>query len=353
MSSVDDEPLVIRAVGDVMLGSAYFHSLVGPSIPDVLDDPSDQLLDDRVIEMLSEADLLFGNLECVISEDFERDSGDIPPSLMAPIGAASVLETCGFDVLNLANNHILDHGPSYVEETIGYLEELGIEHVGYPFDGLKPLTIQKNDHLIRFTGHYIRDLTDEREKERIISQLRDGEDDKTIDIVSLHWGFGGEHMDRPSPRQIEFGRRLVDSGADVVLGHHSHTLQPVEEYNDGIIAYSLGNFIFDHWRERNRLGGILTLRIDHHGHIEADMTVTEQEDYRVNLTDKKPIDDLTVSRLEAEPIEEYRKESERVRTRHKIEVIWQFLRRGHKFPVSYHLSTYKRWSKRAIREIRR
>ena len=352
MNDENANDLVLMAVGDIMLGSAYFHSLVGKSIPDVLADPTQQLVDDEVMRTFSEADILFGNLECVISSDFDRNGDGIPPSLMAPDSALSLLETCGFDVLNLANNHILDHGPEYVEETINHLERSGIEYIGNPLTDQGPITIDQGELRVQLVGHYIPDLTSSDHKNRILSDLRSMDEEEGVNIVSLHWGFGGEHMDRPSIHQVEFGRRLVDEGADVVIGHHSHTLQPVERYEDGIIAYSLGNFIFDQWREQNRTGGILQLRIDSDGDITPEITVTRQDDYVVHTTRESPIGPLIVDDMPTEPFDEYEKESFRIRTKHKLEVISQFIRHGHKFPPSYHLSTYKRWSKRAIREVR-
>lgn len=349
----EQDSVAMRAVGDLMFGCAYFHSLVGPSIPDRLNDSKRGLLDDEVQRILSESDVLFGNLECVLSSDFNRNGDGIPPSLMAPISGLSLLEECDFDLLNLANNHILDHGPEYVEETINYLERAGINYIGNPLTNQPPITIETGGIEMQFTGHYIPDLTSQSHKNEILSELESMTKTDGLNVVSLHWGFGGEHMHRPSVYQIEFGRKLVDEGADVVIGHHSHTLQPVERYNDGIIAYSLGNFIFDQWREQNRTGGILTLEIDSDGVIDADLTVTRQDDYVVHTIDESPIGPVVVDDMPIEPFDEYRKEANRARSKHKVEVIRQFISHAHKFPLSYHLSTYKRWSKKAVQEIQR
>lgn len=96
-------------------------------------------------------------------------------------------------------------------------------------------------------------------------------------VVSLHWGI--EYFHLPSPDQISTARSLIDSGADLVVGHHPHVLQGIERYRDGLIAYSLGNFVFAdiEWTWRNeegawhtthyklsrnqRLGGILRVRV--------------------------------------------------------------------------------------------
>lgn len=69
-------------------------------------------------------------------------------------------------------------------------------------------------------------------------------------VVSLHWGE--EYMNYPSPQQVVFAHRLVDQGVHLILGHHPHVLQGVERYKGALIAYSLGNFIFDTWQRPTR-----------------------------------------------------------------------------------------------------
>src|SRR5690606_2415251 len=83
-------------------------------------------------------------------------------------------------------------------------------------------------------------------------------------IVSVHWGV--EYKAKPNQRQILLGRAMIDAGADVVLGHHPHWTQTVEEYQDGVIIYSLGNFIFDQmWSEETRRGDVVEFKLDKTG----------------------------------------------------------------------------------------
>jgi hypothetical protein len=82
-----------------------------------------------------------------------------------------------------------------------------------------------------------------------------------VKIVSIHWG--DEYSHYPSPEQIELAHRLVDHGACLVLGHHPHVVQGVESYRNAVIAYSLGNFIFDmDWSERTRSSILLKAEIE-------------------------------------------------------------------------------------------
>jgi poly-gamma-glutamate synthesis protein (capsule biosynthesis protein) len=71
----------------------------------------------------------------------------------------------------------------------------------------------------------------------------------------MHWG--NEYVDRPSPDQIRLAHKIIDSGANMILGHHPHVLQGVEKYHNGVIAYSLGNFIFDMWQDKMKKSMIL------------------------------------------------------------------------------------------------
>jgi poly-gamma-glutamate synthesis protein (capsule biosynthesis protein) len=76
-------------------------------------------------------------------------------------------------------------------------------------------------------------------------------------FVVLHWGY--EYTDVPARWQIDVAHALVDAGADAVIGHHPHVLQAIERYKHGVIAYSLGNFVFPNGKERIRETGVLRL----------------------------------------------------------------------------------------------
>lgn len=345
-----NEELTIMAVGDIMTGCGYFHSLVGDSIPHVLGDPDRSLFGEEVQDTLRGADLTFGNLECVVTEEFDVESDEIPRRLMGPAETVPLLSQAGFDVLNLANNHILDHGSEYVLETVAHLNEHGLDYVGNPLEDRDAVTYSIKGHEVTFDGYYLPDLDDEAEKDRIRTYIRNADTEDRFDIVSLHWGLGGtEHMSHPSPEQVSFARSLIDSGVDVILGHHSHTFQPVEKYGDGVIAYSLGNFVFDMWREKNRKSGILKLVID--DEIEASILPTEQVDYRVGFTDAEFIREIQNQPVEWEATEPYRTASSRVRRSHKVDVLKQFAANSYRFPPSYHVSTYRRWVGKAKHEL--
>lgn len=87
-------------------------------------------------------------------------------------------------------------------------------------------------------------------------------------IVSLHWG--DEYETKPKTWQEDFSKKLIDSGATIVYGHHSHVLSdpPYELYKDGIIFYSLGNFVFDQWwSQETSQSSFFIVTMDHNGSI--------------------------------------------------------------------------------------
>jgi poly-gamma-glutamate capsule biosynthesis protein CapA/YwtB (metallophosphatase superfamily) len=88
-------------------------------------------------------------------------------------------------------------------------------------------------------------------------------------IVSLHWGI--EYMPIPAPSQIDIAHGIIDAGSSVVLGHHPHVLQGIEEYNGAVIAYSLGNFVFSTWLPETRSSVILSISLDKEGPVKFDI----------------------------------------------------------------------------------
>jgi len=166
----------------------------------------------------------------------------------------------GFDILSLTNNHILDFGEEYARETINRIKSANIDIIGNPLENETPLIKRLDNCTVAFAGFNLtRDgntdgIEDVFMMAETLSELSD------ISIVSLHWGMGNEKVFTPSPDQVKLARELIDNGIDIISGHHSHTFQPVECYSGGVIAYSLGNFIFYSQIGRQEESGILNIR---------------------------------------------------------------------------------------------
>ena len=205
------------------------------------------------------ADIKFGNLECVLSTS-GRNRLLLPSCWMrGEEKAVNGLKSAGLNLLSVANNHIMQHGEKAFMDTIDLLRSKGIKAVGVKdlaSNATIPVIIDQNDIKIGFLGYSLR--PEEYKKDDDISYANADEIEIMNDILalkgrvdqvvlSIHWG--DEFMPRPSPDQIKMAHRWINCGATLIIGHHPHVLQGMEKYGDGIIAYSLGNFIFDMWTE--------------------------------------------------------------------------------------------------------
>ena len=101
---------------------------------------------------------------------------------------------------------------------------------------------------------------------RMIEDIRAAASGGDAVLVSLHWG--DEYVEYPSLAQMRFARRLVEAGADIIVGHHPHVVQGVERYRGAVIAYSLGNFVFDMWQRATRHSILLTVVLRGKGDLD-------------------------------------------------------------------------------------
>jgi AmmeMemoRadiSam system protein B len=144
------------------------------------------------------------------------------------------------NVVNLANNHSQDCGESGLLDTKQVLDD--DDDVAYLGEDLSPYTVRTGDLRIAIIGtnelgRRVEDFALEVAK---IKELKAKYDQV---VVHVHWGY--EFATEPSVEQRQIAKMLVDAGADVIIGHHPHVIQPVERYKNSLIFYSLGNFIFD------------------------------------------------------------------------------------------------------------
>lgn len=209
----------------------------------------------KVSPILKSADIAFCNLECPLSARGVKVNK--PFCFKADPANVKCLADAGFDVVSLANNHSLDCGRTGLVETMRCLDDLGIRFVGAGDtlnDSKLPVVMELHGLRIAFLarntlmpeGIWLRTDApgtaglDESTICREIAQARTKAD---VVIVSLHWGI--EYRQQSEEAQKVLARKMIDAGADLVIGHHPHVVQPIERYHGGMIAYSLGNFLFD------------------------------------------------------------------------------------------------------------
>ena len=188
--------------------------------------------------------LMADDLTIVNFEGTLTDSTHIPSSkknneflFSAPPEYVSMLTENGIEAVALDNNHVMDHGEDAYIETQTHLSNAGVVWSGGGEIGV----IEVKGVQIAMLSYLCIDRYDQL-WDTVPADIRAAKELYPIVIVNFHWG--NEKWYYPTDNQIKMGRLAVDSGADLVLGHHSHRIQPIEQYKGVYICYSLGNFCF-------------------------------------------------------------------------------------------------------------
>jgi poly-gamma-glutamate synthesis protein (capsule biosynthesis protein) len=209
---------------------------------------------DRVKGLFGGTDLLIGNLEGTFTARgmplVKKYTFRTPPDL------ATVLQAAGFNAVTLGNNHAFDFGAVGLLDTFETLRGIGMPWFGAGPDeaaARAPLILQARGQRVAFLGYsgvdesgFASDGTPgvaRASVETIQADVREARSKADYVVVVIHAGI--EYTHEPSAWQRELAHAAIDAGADVVIGHHPHVLQPLERYRDGLILYSLGNFVFD------------------------------------------------------------------------------------------------------------
>ena len=210
---------------------------------------------------LSSADLVAANLESPLTHAPVQTGS--PYVLCAPPEHARLLAEAGFDLLTLANNHILDCGEEGMLETQSVLTGAGLDFAG---PGPKPEYREINGVRLAFLAF---DATGEFDLEAAGQAVRAAHDTRAVVIVSIHWG--AEYQSGASRLQKEIAARLAQAGALLIWGHGPHVLQPAESSKDGrtLVLYSLGNALFDQYGLANtRQSALALVRLDPTGVVD-------------------------------------------------------------------------------------
>ena len=247
-----------------------------------------------VQSLLRSADVAFGNLETPVSTRGTPAEKWInmrmPPELLADV------RDLGFDMLTLANNHMLDFGELAFRDTLDHLREHDLPFVGAGLDldaawraqvvrvgeakvaflgaastlgpgsaaaagkpGVAPIHVSEAYHVdpaasLEQPGSapYVHTRAWREDLDRAIAAVEAVRSEADLLVLAMHWGvppfWRSRFQDGLADYQIEVGRALIDAGVDVIAGHHPHSLGEVEVYQGKPIFYSLGNFVFHHNR---------------------------------------------------------------------------------------------------------
>lgn len=217
-------------------------------------------------DYLYDSNIVFGNLESPLIGKFKKPE---ETSFAGDISFANFLKKIGINILSVANNHILEQGKEGFFSTIKALENQCIKYIGKYENGTSNIEIFKiNNMSIGFAAfNAIHDISNPNlyanYSEYSVIKALELMSSLNLDfkIISIHWG--NEFINIPKISQIQSARKFIDEGADIIVGHHSHVVQPIERYKDGLIIYCLGNFIFDMvWSENVRTGMFVKVELE-------------------------------------------------------------------------------------------
>ena len=260
-----DSTLTVVLTGDILLDRGVRQAIERHG--------ADHLFSAGIDSVLRAAQVVVGNLECpatrIKAPVYKRFIFRAEPQWLA------VLRQHGFTHLNLANNHAIDQGRKGLLDTRRNIVKAGMTPCGAGADmaeAVRPVLLAKwPRHVwlvpsLRLTLENYPYLPDkpsvsQESMDRLLERVHRlrTKDPSAVIIVSLHWG--AEHTLEPVARQRLDAHQLLRAGADILVCHHTHTLQTIEDFHGKRIYYSIGNFIFDQPKPINSRACIVRLRI--------------------------------------------------------------------------------------------
>jgi D-alanyl-D-alanine carboxypeptidase/poly-gamma-glutamate capsule biosynthesis protein CapA/YwtB (metallophosphatase superfamily) len=277
--------LVVRLSGDIMLDRGVEYSVNKNFNGDFR-----QLFTN--LNSYKDADIFFANMEGPVS-DKGKDLRNLYSFRMDP-KVLPMLKDVGLDIVSFANNHIGDWGQEAFLDSLEQFKKVDLLYTGAGSsinESENPVVIEKKGLKIGFLGFsdvgpewLYNDKTENiginrLDNPRFDEIIQNASKKVDILIVSIHWGV---EYSNPTERQREFAHRAVDNGAKIIAGHHPHVVQSLELYKGGLIAYSLGNFIFDQGFSKETMRGLtleVTIDTDERYIKKYDTYITEQNEY--------------------------------------------------------------------------
>ncbi|MDN3450476.1 CapA family protein [Planococcus sp. APC 3906] len=261
----------ISAIGDVLIhGTVYTDAQTA-------DGYDFNPMFEKVAPFLSQSDITVANSESIIGGS--EIGVSTYPSFNSPYEVGDAMKNAGIDIVSMANNHTLDRGVKAIENAVTYWQSIGIKHTGSHLSAAQEAevtTITKNGITFSFLSFTYgtngvltpagKDYLVKRiDKEAIQRDLAKARTQSDVVVLSLHFGIEYENM--PNAEQIDLAHFSADNGADIIIGHHPHVLQPAEwiETSDGrkaFAVYSLGNFLSGQDVLERKIGGILHLEVE-------------------------------------------------------------------------------------------
>ena len=263
---------------------------------------NDIKISEELTSVIKSCDAAICNLEGPLIGKDSNKGVKIGPYLNQNESAIKLLAKSGFNIFNLANNHILDYGFSGLQATISEIKRLKKEYIGAGFSNEEiylPKIIQINDiKVLIISGcengfgcsqHYDNTKGYAYLYSNFINEIID-EYKTCVDYIILNAHAGVEMLEIPSIELREYYQNLCDKGVDVIIGHHPHIPQGIESYNGSLIFYSLGNFIFEHktiHKDINQSFGVRLLL--EKATITYDIIYTKKINNTLNVVNEKEV----------------------------------------------------------------
>ena len=259
--------MTVTCTGDFTIGGDNYHHKNNFYTELESHDNDINFVMENIRDILLSDDLTIVNFEGTLTDTEYVPKSKKENSFLFNISPqyVSVLPDNGVEAVSLANNHVGDHGEEGLNDTINALENAGViystqPHMGiYDFKGILQVAMLSYNCIDRYGDGFKRhhddgEFTEEflqydTFEEAVQAEIRRAKEIYPLVIVSFHWGKEPTAKNEsqgyiPTSNQIRLGRLAVDAGADLVVGNHSHRIQPIECYNGKYICYSLGNFCF-------------------------------------------------------------------------------------------------------------
>jgi poly-gamma-glutamate synthesis protein (capsule biosynthesis protein) len=268
-------PVTIFAVGDIMLSRDVDRVIKSKG------DYNYPFLETAA--QSQSADISFANLETSIAPGRSISTDEM--TFRSDPETLQGLKWAGFNIVSLANNHTPDFGQKGLLDTFRYLDDAQIQYVGAGknySEAHQAKIIDKNGFKIAFLAYNDSGIvpasykatensvgtalagTSKADLKVLDEDIKNAKKTADFVIVSLH--FGTEYASSANSKQQNFAHAAIDSGAEMVIGHHPHVVQNAEIYNGKYIFYSLGNFVFDqYWSEETKKGMAIKFVIDEQG----------------------------------------------------------------------------------------
>lgn len=359
-------PLNIYAVGDIMLGEQALCYNFG--VKSVIKNKGVDYLFTDVKDILKTGDIVFGNLEAQISNHTDKNGFD-ENFFRADPEVIEGLKNANFNVLSVANNHIMEHGEKAFLSTVNSLKENNITPVGVVN---KPEILEIDSFKIAIMAYsLIEDFIDKTlynklsSERKILEDIKNIRDSVDLVILSLHWGY--EYIPFPSPEQIEIGRKLIDHGADIILGSHPHVIQSYEISKGKPIVYSLGNFIFDDTFIKSTRNSIIAkISVDMNtkdiNNIDIIPVTCDSKEYYPKIADEKNGDKTQNliseirSKIENKSLAYYRSEvgdyptlARKYKRIAKMQIKMQFIKNLYRYPSNLSIHIAKSYLQKVFR----